>query len=71
MRPRCITRIMSARLSVLSRWAITNVVRPRIALSIAVRISSSVLESIAAVGSSSNRMGGSSSMARAIATRWR
>ena len=61
----------SASASVDSRWAITNVVRPRIASRSACLIACSVEASTEEVASSRIRIRGSMTSARAIAIRWR
>ena len=67
--PWFITRIRSALRTVDSRWAIMNEVRPTIRFSSASRITASVLESIAEVGSSRMRIGDARMNARATAIR--
>ena len=62
---------MSASEIVESRWAITIVVRSRIASVRPARISDSVVASTEAVASSRMRIRGSITSARAIASRWR
>ena len=71
MRPCSSTTISSARAIVERRWAMITVVRPRIASRRPMRISASVVASTEAVASSRIRMRGSTTRARAIASRWR
>ena len=69
--PRSSTTSRSALRSVLRRWAMAMVVRPRTRLSSAFWISFSVVVSTEDVASSRIRMRGSISSARAIEMRWR
>ena len=71
IRPCSSTTIVSASEIVESRWAITIVVRSRIAAVRPARISDSVVASTEAVASSRIRIRGSITSARAIASRWR
>ena len=69
--PSSSTTMSSASAIVDSRWAITNVVRPAITSRSASLIACSVDASTDEVASSSTRIRGSASSARAIASRWR
>ncbi len=71
MRPCSRTRIWSARRIVERRWAITNVVRPRMSQARPSWMRASDSESRLEVASSRIRIRGSARIARAIATRWR
>ena len=71
IRPSSITTISSASAIVERRWAMITVVRSRIASRRPSRICASVVASTDAVASSRIRMRGSTTSARAIATRWR